>query len=101
MTLQATIEAAMKERAPTLHRDLKAAGKLTAHVRDLAAQINSQVVDAVMAQRLAKKWDRLPPMELAKQMKGAETVAREIALSEALQFPPDGTSPPSPGATTA
>lgn len=99
--MQQTIELALKDRAPRLHAELKAAGKLTVHVAELEAQISDQVATAVMEQRAAKKWDRLPPMELAAKMKAAAALARESALAETLQFPPDETSSPSQAATTA
>jgi len=83
MTLRATIEAAMREQAPELHRDLMAAGKLTAHLRDLESEINGQVVDAVMARRMSQGWDTLPPMELARKMKAQAAIEREIGRSMA------------------
>jgi hypothetical protein len=89
--LQRTIEAAMRDRAPKMHAELKAAGKLTAHVREIEEQVNSQVVSEVMEQRLANRWDRLPPMEMAAKMKAADALALETALAEALEFPPDPT----------
>ena len=101
MSLQATIEKAMLEQAPALHRELKATGKLAAHVRELADQVHSSTVQMVQEQRLADKWDRLPPMELAGRMRAAAAAAGEVALAEALQFPQDETSPPSRAATTA
>lgn len=81
----------MMERAPKMHAELKAAGKLTAHVREIEEQINNQVVSEVMSQRQANRWDRLPPMDLAARMKAADALALETALAEALEFPPDPT----------
>jgi hypothetical protein len=98
--LQKTIEAAMRDKAPRMYADLKASGRLMSTIRDLESQINEQVTTAVMEQRLREGWDRLPLLENAARMKAAESLAREIALAEVLQFPPDETSNQSPAATT-
>lgn len=100
MTLmQRTVEAALKDRAPKLYADLKAEGKLTAFVREKAGEINSSVVQATMEARMRGGWDKqnLPLPEMVGRMNAARASATEIALDEALQFPPEGTSSPSQG----
>jgi hypothetical protein len=99
--LHQTLDQAMKDRAPALHQQLKASGKLGPYLRQLAAEINSQVVTTVQEMRMAQHWDRLPPLELAARLKAAESSAMEVALGEALQFPLDETSSPSLAPTIA
>lgn len=95
--LTQTIEKAMLDRAPAMHQQLKAAGKLTPYLRETAGEINRQVVTSVQEARLAQGWDKLPPLELTGQLNSAQNEAMHVALDAALQFPPDETSSPSPG----
>lgn len=95
MSLRQTIELALKDKEPKLHAELKAAGKLQAHLQELEDQVAQQTVDAVQTQRLAEKWDNLGSMESAGRMRTAASLAREAALAEVLQFPQDETSSPS------
>ena len=97
--LTQTIEKAILDRAPALHRQLKAEGKLTGYLRETAAEINGQVVSAAMQTRMRQGWDRLGLTlpEVAGRLAAAESSALESVLDAALQFPQDGTSSPSPG----
>ena len=94
-----TIETAMRERAPKMHAELKAAGKLTARIREMAQDINSEVASATMEARFRGGWDKqnLPFNVMVGNMNAAQASALEVALDEALQFPPEETSRPSPG----
>jgi len=87
------VKLAIKDKAPSLHRQLSESGKLVEYARDLADQISSAVVDLTQEQRLREKWDKLGPMECAGKMKMAAALNREIALAQALEFPQDETSP--------
>ncbi len=97
--LTQTIEKAMQDRAPQLHAELKAAGKLTPFLRDKAAEINSQVATATMERRVSEGWDKqdLPFNKMVGNLNAAQASAMETALDEALQFPQAGTSSPSQG----
>lgn len=95
------LKAAMQERAPALFESLQASGGLNAHVQDLADQISSTAVDLTQQQRMREGWDKLGPMECAAKMKMAAALNREIALSQALEFPQDETSRQSPDETTS
>jgi hypothetical protein len=95
--LARTVEQALKDKAPKLHASLAASGELKRFAQDTADEISSATVDSVMEQRLREKWDDLGPMECAAKMRTAAALHREVALAEALEFPPDETSSPSPG----
>jgi len=86
------VKEALKAKAPALHKDLARLGKLTEYVRDLADEINSQVVSMTQQDRARGKWDDLGPMECAAKMKMADVLNQETVLSEMLQFPQDETS---------
>ena len=100
MSMVQTVEAAIKEKAPALHKQLAAKGELREYVRDLSDQISSVTVDLTQAQRQREQWDKLGPMECAAKMQMAAGLNREIAMEQVLQFPQDETSPQSPDATT-
>jgi hypothetical protein len=93
--LQETIELALKDRQPELHASLKAGGRLRQYAADLADQISSQAGSLTLEQRRKEKWDNLGAMECAKRMRTADHLNREALLAEALESPPDETSPPS------
>lgn len=95
------LKAAMREKAPALYESLQASGALGAHVQDLADQISSATVDLTQQQRMREGWDKLGAMECAAKMKMAAALNREIALAQALEFPLDETSRPSPDETTS
>jgi hypothetical protein len=94
------VKTAMKEKAPALHAQLTAAGTLNEYAQELADQISDQSVTMTQADRVREKWDDLGPMECAAMMRTARALNREKAIEQALEFPQDETSPPSPGATT-
>jgi uncharacterized protein YjgD (DUF1641 family) len=83
---------ALKEKAPGLHRDLQAGGRLAEFVQERAEEMQAQIVSMTQAQRAKEKWDRLGPMECAAKMKQADALNREIVFSEMLEFPQDETS---------
>lgn len=98
MLLQ-TIETAMQERAPALHQQLKDEGKLTAYLRQTADAVKAASVTGAMEMRKRQGWDKqgLTLTETAGRLAAAGSSAMEIALDEALQFPQQETSSPSPG----
>jgi hypothetical protein len=95
--LSHAIELALKDKAPALHASLQASGELRKYATNLAAEISSQSVDLTMEQRRREGWDKLGPLECAAKMRTADHLNREALLAEALEFPPDETSPPSQG----
>ena len=97
--LHQTIEQAMLDRAPALHQQLKAEGKLTVFVRQKAQEIGALSVQMTQATRLSQGWDKqgLTPLEMTGRLNAARSEATESVLDEALQFPPGGTSSPSLG----
>ena len=101
MGMVQTVEAAIKDKAPDLHRQLAAKGTLGAYSRDLAEQIAQSATDLTQAQRLKEKWDKLGPAQSAARMKMAHALNLETAMADLLEFPQDATSPPKPGAITS
>lgn len=101
MAMVQTVEAAIKDKAPALHKQLAASGALREYVQDLSSQISSVTVDLTQAQRLREKWDDLGAIECAAKMRMAAALNREVAMAEVLQFPQDETSPPKPDETTS
>ena len=99
MSLHQTVEAALKDKAPKLHASLQAAGELRGYVSELASQISSEVVSLTQEQRLREKWDS-DPATLVGKLNQARARNREVVMHDLLEFPQDGTSQPSPGATT-
>ena len=89
------VKAAIKDKAPKLSADLQATAKLNEYAKDLAAQIDSEVVSLTQEQRLAQGWDKLGPMECAARMKTAASLNLESVLGALLEFPQDATSPQS------
>lgn len=89
-----TIEQAIKSKTPDLHAKLQAAGELRGYVSELASQISSETVALTQAQRKREKWDDNPET-LVGNLNQARVLNREIALGNALEFPPDETLPPS------
>ena len=87
--MENVVRLAMKDRAPALYADLESSGKLTSFVKDRAEEIASQIVSMTQNQRISEKWDSLGPMECAARIKQADSMNREIVLSEMLEFPTD------------
>jgi hypothetical protein len=98
--MQRTILRAMEERAPALYASLKASGELKKVVEDLEQEICSTAGQLTLEQRVREGWDKLGPLECAARMRAADHLNREAALAQALEFPQDETSPPSPDGTT-
>lgn len=98
MTLLATIEKAMQDRAPALHQQLKDEGKLTAYLRQTADEVKSSTATGMMEMRQRQGWDKLGLTlpQMAGRLAAARSSAMESALDAALQFPPQETSSPSP-----
>jgi len=95
--LQQTVEMGLKELQPELHASLKASGQLKKYAQEMADQISSQAGSLTLEQRRKEKWDNLGAMECAARMRTADHLNREALLAEALESPPDETSPPSQG----
>ncbi len=93
MQMYNLVLAAIKDKAPELHKQLAAKGELTQYVKDLAEQINSEIVSMTQSQRMRGKWDNLGPVECARRMKTAESLNQETVLAEMLEFPQDETFP--------
>lgn len=100
MSIQQVVKEALKDKAPQLHKDLTASGKLTEYVRDLSEQITSEIVSMTQAQRMKGKWDNLGPLECARRMKSAENLNQEKVLAEMLEFPQEQTSQQNQDETT-
>lgn len=99
--LETTVLTALKEKNPSLHRQLTEQGKLRAFLADQSEQINDQI--ATLAVHLASrqgadKAKSLP--EKAGIHKTADAMATEIVLAEMLDFPQDETFPQRPDETT-
>lgn len=101
MAMIQTVLAAIKDKAPQLHQQLQASGKLNSHAQDLAEQINAEVVSMTMQDHKQHRWDKLPPMERAAKMNAAKAMHRETVLAQMLEFPQDETSPANQGETTS
>ena len=86
------VREALKHKSPALFSSLQHSGKLNEFVQETADEIASQIVSLVHQMRMHGKWDSLPPMELAQNLKMADATAREIVLAEMLEFPQDETS---------
>ena len=99
--IEKTVLAALKEKAPTLHADLSATGKLRAFVANQAEEIDEQIVTLTMQMAPKMGHDKAKSLtEGAAILKACEATATEIVLAEMLQFPLDETSPQSPDSTT-
>ena len=93
--------AALKEKNPTLHRQLVETNKLRPFLADQSEQINDQIVTLsvhLASQQGANKAKSL--VEKAGIHKTAEAMATEIVLAEMLEFPLDETSPQKQDETT-
>lgn len=86
------VREALKHKAPALYKSLSDSGELIPYIKDLAEQINSEVVTLTQAQRRREKWDKLGPMECAAKMKMADALNMEIVQNDLLEFPQDETS---------
>lgn len=100
MISKETYRKALKERAPKLYAQMEKVGDLEKHVRDAVTQANDSVNERVTETFLSRKGNRLGPIEQAALMNAIKAELQEIELAQMLEFPPDETSPPSPGATT-
>ncbi len=89
MKYQSIVEQALKDRAPSLFRDLKRRGELDGYVVDLADQISLAVLDQIAAARREQRMDDLPPMELVQGRNNAQAQAEEGVLAVFLEFPGD------------
>lgn len=98
---ESMVLAALKDKAPHLHRELTDSGALDEFVKGKAEEISSLTTS--LAHRMANQFGygkTDDPMERARIMNGVLAQAREIVLAEQLEFPQDETSRPSPAATT-
>lgn len=95
MQAETLVKEAIKDKAPKLHAELLAGGKLDKYAQELASQISSEVVSLTQQQRMLERWDKLGPMECAARMKTAASLAQEAVLAELLEFPQDENSQPS------
>lgn len=89
MGMETLVLAALKEKAPVLHRQLAAAGSLATFARERADAINEAISMQVDLARQEKKLDRLPPMDRARALAAEDALARETVLDQMLEFPPD------------
>lgn len=93
--------AAMKEKAPALHRQLANQGKLQSFLADQADQINDQI--STLAVHLSSQRGMNQAKSLVEKagiINTATLQATEIVLAEMLDFPQDETSPQKPDETT-
>lgn len=86
------VKEAIKHKAPALHKQLEAKGELNKYARDLAEQIQQEIVDLTMADHKRNRWDKLEPMERAAKMKTAMSLNQEKVLADMLEFPQEETS---------
>jgi len=101
MRYEPIIKQAMKDKAPSLHRQMTAAGTLDQYAADLADQMADEIVTLTQEQRAQGKWDKMGPMVCAGKMAQAASLNRERVFAEMLEFPLDETSLPGPAATTS
>lgn len=88
--LDKLVHRALKDKAPSLLKELAANGKLRAFVKEKTEEINSLTTSLAteMAPNFGyNKTDA--PMERARIMNGVMPMAREKALAEVLEFPPE------------
>lgn len=101
--LEKMVLAALKDKAPSLHKELAASGKLRAFVTERADEINSEIttLTAEIAHKQPEYKNAKTLMERAGVLKMAEFLAMERVFAEMLEFPQDETSQPSQDETTA
>lgn len=81
------VKAALKDKSPALYKSLAASGELTPFVTERADEINSEIVTLTMELSAKARKTAADPMELAQILKGYDAMAREIVLSQMLEFP--------------
>jgi uncharacterized coiled-coil DUF342 family protein len=93
---------ALKDKAPSLHRQLSEAGTLRQFVTERADEMNEEIVTLTMEIATPKPEYKNAKtlIERAGVLKMAEIQAKEIVFAEMLEFPQDETSPPSQDETT-
>lgn len=94
---------ALKDKNPTLFKDLQRTGGLNDFLAERTEAIQDFVHNREREIALAQGYSQLlqsDPMKAASVMKMASALAREEAFAEMLEFPPDETFPPRPAATT-
>lgn len=92
---------ALKEKNPSLHKELQASGKLSEFVRDRADQIADASMTLTMEIARKNGRDKAKTMEEeAGILKMSQALADEKVLAELLEFPQDETSPSSQAETT-
>lgn len=94
------VKQAIKEKAPELHKSLQASGQLNQYATDLSDQMRLEVNSLAMQDHQQHRWDKLDPLERAKNLNMAKALHRETVLSQMLELPQDGTSPQNPDETT-
>ncbi len=90
--MEEVVRLALKDKNPTLFKELSESGELAAFARERAEMIGRMTNDK--ANQIAVKFgikDTDDPMEKARIKNGALPMAREIVLAEMLEFPPDET----------
>lgn len=94
---------ALKDKAPSLHRQLSEAGTLRQFVTERADEMTEEIVTltAEIAHRQPEYKNAKTLIERAGVLKMAESLAKERVFAEMLEFPQDETSLPSQDETTS
>ena len=98
MQLRNLVKQAMLDKAPALYRELESKGTLQQAVSDRAEEISDAVMARAEGIARAQGYGKLmksDPMKAVGVKNSAKQAAREEVLSQMLEFPQDGTSPPS------
>lgn len=94
-----TVDKALQDRAPALHRNLKQRGLLDGYVQEVADQISSAVTEGLMRVRREKNLDALPPMEKVQALNTARAGVEEKVLADLLEFQSDAPPTSRPAGT--
>ena len=83
------VKAALKEKNPALFKELAASGELHRFVLERSEAIKSEIVTLTMELSAKAEKEASGPMDVAQIFKGYDSMAREIVLSQMLDFPQD------------
>lgn len=100
--LKEMIEAAMREKAPAMYRDLQQSGSLEAEILQRVSLYHQVFDETLMEQqqpvnkRMAAGEFKTDPMAQVQAFAQASRTARELALELVLEFEPEGDRPDDP-----
>lgn len=102
-SLHNLVHEALKDKNPTLLKELQARGGLNDFLEERTAEIQDAIQNRAREIAQWQGYDQLlqtEPMKAVGVMNMALGLAREEVLAEMLEFPRDETSQPRPAATT-